>query len=284
MIISIGEVVWDIFSDRQVLGGAPINVAYHLQNLQMDVNIITRIGDDDLGSTTLAQLENLGLSDKGVQKDPALPTGRVNVTVDADNEPHFDIVAPAAWDAISLEEAEHMVHGKRFHLVFGTLAQRDERSRHAIRSLWNRATLCFYDVNLRPPFTTEDLVFDSLAAADLVKMNGDELMTICRWAGIGTQDKTQSARALLDRYGVSILAVTEGKDGAWLVAGDDFFENTAKPVTIADTVGAGDAFFAALIEGYINGRTWDECLLRANKRGAYVASQNGATPPMPETL
>lgn len=282
MIVSIGEVVWDIFDHRRVLGGAPVNVAYHLHCLRMDVKVISRVGRDALADATLERLASLGLPLEGVQRDDTLPTGRVNVTVDERNEPHFDIVAPAAWDNIALDEAVKLVGDEPFSLVFGTLAQRDSRSRAAIRALWEKASSRFYDVNLRPPFTTRELVLDSLAKANVVKVNGDELAVIAGWAGVGETDPPTVARTLVKNLDLSALAVTEGASGAWVVTGDDFFEDGGSPVTVADTVGAGDAFFAALIEGYASGCSWPETLARANQRGGYVASQHGATPPMPE--
>ena len=281
MIVSIGEVVWDIFGDRKVLGGAPINVAYHLQSLNMDVKIITKIGQDALGKETKSRLQELGLSLDGVQEGD-LPTGEVNVTIGSDNEPHYDIVAPAAWDAIEVEEAEKVVGEQPFQLVFGTLAQRDERSRKAIRRLWDKAAIRLYDVNLRPPFTTKDIVIDSLNVADMVKVNGDELGIIASWHDFSTSNKKQAAQQLLIEYDAAVFVVTEGSLGAWLVTEDGYYEHPGVSVHVADTVGSGDAFFATLIEGYINNRAWPECLARANQRGAYVASQNGATPPMPE--
>ncbi|MEA2083820.1 MAG: carbohydrate kinase [Thermodesulfobacteriota bacterium] len=281
MIISIGEVVWDMFPDRQVLGGAPVNVAYHLRSLGVDVKVITRIGTDKLGEATITQLAGLGLPLEGIQKDGQLPTGRVNVTVDEHNEPHFDIVAPAAWDNIDTEDALSLAGEEPFQIVFGTLAQRNERSRNAIRALRNKASMRFYDVNLRPPFTTPELVLKSLKAADLVKMNHEELVQIAGWANVETKDKKSCAGELLKAFNISVITVTEGASGAWLVTPDNYFEHPGTVVKVADTVGAGDAFFATLIQGYINNRPWPDCLARANQRGAYVASMPGATPPMP---
>lgn len=282
MIVSAGEVVWDIFGEKQVLGGAPINVAYHLRSLGFEVQLITKVGVDELGMATLDKLASLGLPLDGVQKDKQLPTGRVNVTVDKHNEPQFEIVAPAAWDNIELAEALQVMGDRPFSMVFGTLAQRDERTRKVIQDLWQKATTRFYDVNLRPPFTTKELVLESLHAADLVKMNGEELTTIARWAELDEKDRKKAAQALLKKFDIKVAAVTEGKGGAWLVAGQEYYSHPGYSITIADTVGAGDAFFAALIKGYVNGDPWPECLALANKRGSYVASQQGATPPMPD--
>ena len=166
MIVSIGEIVWDIFGDKKILGGAPLNVAYHLASLNLDVHLISRIGTDDLADTTLQRIQQLSLSTKGIQLDHQLPTGQVIVTLGPDNEPSFDIVAPAAWDAIHRPDPQSMPTAP-FHLVFGTLAQRSEKSKAAIRAMWKKADMTFYDVNLRPPFTPPEIVLESLPAADV---------------------------------------------------------------------------------------------------------------------
>jgi len=129
MIVTIGEVVWDIFPDRQVLGGAPVNVAYHLACLGEPVIAVTRIGRDRLGEETLARMHELGVPLSGVQRDPELATGTVRVEIGLGNEPHFDIVEPAAWDAISRDQALSSIGDEPFELVFGTLGQRHETSR-----------------------------------------------------------------------------------------------------------------------------------------------------------
>ncbi|MEN8142563.1 MAG: carbohydrate kinase [Thermodesulfobacteriota bacterium] len=280
MILSIGEVVWDVFPDKQVLGGAPVNVAYHLHCLGVEIGVITRIGNDELGDRTIGTLAALGLPLDGVQKGEE-PTGRVNVTFAENGVHQFEIVSPAAWDKIALDPAREMIGNQKFDLVFGTLAQRDETTRRTIRSLWPLARRCFYDVNLRPPFTTRPVVEDSLAAADLVKMNGDELLEIGGWHNLSGEERKTIAHELMGRYNISVLVVTEGAEGAWLMDGDDYFHAEASPVEVSDTVGAGDAFFAALLAGYLERMDWQECLARANERGGYVASQAGATPKMP---
>lgn len=279
MFITIGEAVWDIFPERRVLGGAPVNVAYHLHGLGQEVGVITRVGADELGDRTLGSLAALGLKVGGVQRGEP-PTGRVNVTFGANHEPRFEIATPAAWDNIDPAEAENFIGGRPFKLVFGTLAQRDERSRRAIRSLWAGAEQRFYDVNLRPPHTPRTIVEESLAAADLVKVNADELLELGGWHNSGGRDRKDIALALMEYYNIAVLVVTEGGSGAWLLAGSEFFEAAARPVKVADTVGAGDAFFAALLAGQAAGLSWPDCLARANERGGYVASQPGATPPM----
>ncbi len=281
MIISIGEVVWDIFPERRVLGGAPVNVAYHLRCLDVDVGVVTRVGPDELGDRTIGTMTAMGLPVAGVQHGE-LPTGTVKVTMDINNEPHFDIVKPAAWDNIDLAEAAEFIGARPFKLVFGSLAQRAERSQRTIRSLWQKAEQRFYDVNLRPPDTSREIVEASLTAADLVKVNGAELLEVGRWHNLTGKERKIVARELMARYNIAVLVVTEGAEGAWLLDGDDYFQAPACPVKVADTVGAGDAFFATLLAGYEKGLGWQKCLDKATERGGYVASRHGATPAMPE--
>lgn len=281
MIVSIGEVVWDIFPERRVLGGAPVNVAYHLHKLGIDVGVVTRVGTDELGDRVIGSMVALGLSVAGVQHG-GLPTGTVNVIIDSRNEPRYEIVVPAAWDDINLAAALEFIDNKPFKLVFGSLAQRDVRSRQTIRALWQQAEQRFYDVNLRPPDTSREIVEESLLAADMVKVNGDELAELQRWHNLSVNEKKDVARELMGRYNIAVLVVTEGAEGAWLVAGNDYFRSPAKPVKVADPVGAGDAFFATLLAGYEQGLDWQKCLDRATERGGYVAARHGATPPMPD--
>jgi fructokinase len=279
-IVSIGEVVWDIFGDRQVLGGAPVNVAYHLHTLSVPSIIITRVGDDALGEATRKKIVQLGLPTAGMQTDDLYATGTVVVTVAENNEPSFDIVEPAAWDFIEVAAAEKAVGDAPFYLIFGTLAQRHPGSRDAIRALWNVAEKRLYDVNLRPPFTTQELVVDSLHAADIVKMNEHELQIIAGWCRIKGPDAAKQAEIFRDRFTLEAVVITAGGEGAWLVSSDGYFRHAGFPVAVVDTVGAGDAFFATFIEGYMKKKPWLECLTRANHRGSYVASRQGATPPM----
>ena len=283
MIIAIGEVVWDIFPDRKVLGGAPVNVACHLRRLGVEAGVVTRIGADELGDRTIGSLAALGLPLEGVQRGD-LPTGTVNVTFDEEGQHSFEIVSPAAWDNIDQQEALGYVGNTPFKMVFGTLAQRDKRSRQAIRALWGKADQRFYDVNLRPPHTPREVVEESLAVAELVKVNDEELLEIAGWHNYSGEEKNDIARYLMDRYNISVLVVTEGEKGAWLLDGDEYFRDPGQPVTVVDTVGSGDAFFAALLAGYTAGRSWPDCLVAANILGGFVASQPGATPAIPDGL
>jgi fructokinase len=172
------------------------------------------------------------------------------------------------------------IAGQPFQLVFGTLGQRNEVSRSAIQALRQKAAFCYYDVNLRPPFTGRELVVDSLHAADLVKVNEEELAIVGDWLAMGKRDSKDLADSLRHRLDLTALVVTRGADGAMLASADGLFEEAGVAVAVVDTVGAGDAFFAALVAGFRAGLSWRRTLALANARGSYVASCRGATPPM----
>ncbi len=281
MIVTVGEVVWDCFPDRQVLGGAPVNVAYHLDRLGVKAVPVTRVGQDDLGRQTRAFLAQAGVDCAGIQEDPELPTGRVEVRFDARGEPCFEIMGPAAWDAIAWEPAAALVAGQAYALVFGTLAQRDKRSRSTIERLAAGAETCYYDVNLRPPHTPVERVAVSLEWAQVVKMNEEELALLGRELGLAAPTGQETAERLRRRFGVQTLLVTQGEQGAWLVDDDGLLAVAGLPVAVADPVGAGDAFLAAYIAAAEAGADRQERLRRANRHGALVASLPGGMPELP---
>ncbi|MBU0675024.1 MAG: carbohydrate kinase [Proteobacteria bacterium] len=281
LIISIGEIVWDQFPNRSVLGGAPLNVGYHLQARDLSVLVASRIGADAQGRKTLARLHDIGLAVDAIQIDDHLPTGRVLVSMDGNNEPHFEIEKPAAWDHIQAAGVENVVANQSFHLVCGTLAQRDKESRQTIRRLWQQATTIFYDVNLRPPDTPLDHVRASLIAAQVVKVNREEL-AILNQALVGAGGREEEvAAALLAAFDLKLLAVTRGSEGALLINSDGYHTHPGFKIIVADTVGSGDAFFSGIIAGYLTGADLKNCLEEANRLGAYVASRSGATPDYP---
>lgn len=282
VIVSIGEIVWDQFPAGRVLGGAPLNVAYHLQARGLPVLLASRVGADELGQQTLARLAAIGLDPAAVETDEHLPTGRVVVTMTGNNEPHFDIEKPAAWDHIQATAVAELVRGRPFHLVCGTLAQREQESRDTIRRLWHQATTIFYDVNLRPPFTPMEHVKASLQAAQVVKVNSDELAAL-NDALVGARGPEEEvAAALLAAFDLRLLAVTRGSAGALLVDPKGWHAHPGFPVTVADTVGSGDAFFSGIIAGFLAGADPAAALAEANRLGAYVASRPGATPAYPD--
>ena len=276
-VLCVGEVLWDSVPDGLHLGGAPFNVAAHLARLGRPARLASRVGDDELGREASRRVRASGVDASLVQTDDALPTGFVGVTLDADGVPSYDIAEPSAWDAIEATPAAAAAAAGSAAVVFGSLAQRDARSRHAIQALVAEAPLAVFDVNLRPPFEDRGTVERSLDASDVVKLSDDELGTLGRWFGTPGAGHA-GAEALARRFDVRAVCVTRGADGAAVWNDGRWTEHRGHPVTVRDTVGAGDAFLAALLSGWLGGADDLAALDGACRLGGFVASRSGATP------
>jgi fructokinase len=276
-VLCVGEVLWDALPEGLFLGGAPFNVACHLRAAGVPVSMVSRVGADRLGDEVLRRAARYGVGVDLIQQDAELPTGFVRVQVDDAGNPGYEILAPSAWDAIETTEALLSRAAKARAIVFGTLAQRGERSRRTIQRLWDSEALMVFDVNLRPPFEDEELVKRSLQRADVVKLSEHELERIAGWAGIRGPER-EAMTAVAEKFECSVVCVTRGSNGAALLHDGAFTEHPGFQVEVRDTVGAGDAFLAMLLAGLLNG-TPDEALLKhANLVGAYVVTQFGAVP------
>ena len=276
-ILCIGELLWDALPAGLFLGGAPYNVACHLHQLGAEVAFASRIGDDVLGREALRRLRARGIDSDLLQVDGELRTGFVEVELDAAGTPAYTIVEPVAWDAIALTEALQEGARRAAALVYGSLAQRRERSRRTIQALWATPATKVFDVNLRPPFVERSIVEASLNAANVVKMNGEELETMQAWFDL--PDRPEAAvEALAERFESDAVCVTRGAAGAVLWNEGRWTEHAGYRVTVADTVGAGDAFLAGLLAGYLPGRGDRAVLDEATRLGAFVATQRGGTP------
>ena len=276
-ILVVGEVLWDALPQGLFLGGAPLNVACHLHTLGECVAFASRVGDDMLGREIRRRLTGRGMRTDLIQADTVRPTGFVEVTLDAADAPTYRICEPAAWDAIAEEEGLLAAAREASVLVFGSLAQRAAHSRATIQALWSMDGLKVFDVNLRPPFVDRAHVEASLHAADLVKLNEDELQVIADWLGI-TGGLPEAVGRLSEQCATPTVCVTRGAEGAVLWREDQLFEHAGYRVAVADTVGAGDAFLAGLLHSGLAGASGGEMLAFANRVGAYVAGQQGATP------
>ena len=266
-----GEVLFDCFPDgRQVLGGAPFNVAWHLQSFGVAPRLVSRVGNDGPGARILAAMGKWGMDHSAVRTDPELPTGRVEINFE-DGEPHYDIVHPVAWDAIEAPTARPA--GWLYH---GSLALRDARSRQTLDQLATRAGVrVFMDVNLRAPWYSEHAVRDRLRSAHWVKLNVDELERLAPGEG-PLQDR---ARRLFDSAGLEGLIVTRGADGAFVLDASGVAAEAKAPrgVEVVDTVGAGDAFSSMMIKALLCQWPLDLALHRALGFAAAVCGLRGAT-------
>ncbi|MCX7017720.1 MAG: carbohydrate kinase [bacterium] len=276
-VLCVGEVLWDALPAGLFLGGAVFNVACHLHEQGLNAEFASRAGNDELGREIRRRIESRGMSARFLQTDDALATGFVIVTLDEFRSPVFDIVHPSAWDAIEISPDLVECASSARAVVFGTLAQRDAVSRRAIQTLWNTKAIRALDINLRPPYYSREIVEESLKHCDLLKLNDQEYERFMEWFGIpGELEK--GAHCLEERFGCQTLCVTRGANGAALLHKGTWCEHPGFSVRVADTVGAGDAFLAALLAEILTGAEPARALEQANAVGAFVATQNGATP------
>ena len=284
LVVGLGEALYDCFPDREVLGGAPINVVVHASAFLPGGAVpATRVGDDDLGRRFLSQMAERGISSDHVQIDPIRPTGRVRVAVDPDGEPSYTFDDHSAWDAIEFDHSMQELAARCSAVTFGTLAQRESQSRDSMRSFLGSApqSLRLLDVNLRQGFYSAEVLDASLELASAVKLNRDEVRVIADLLNL--EDEAE----LVDRYNLNWLALTRGHEGTLLLRDGQWREGEAaavEPEPNVDQVGAGDACCAGLIYGMLQEWSESKTLTLANAMGAWVASRQGATPPLPPEI
>ena len=277
-IVGLGEILWDVFPERKVLGGAPANFAYHISQFGFQGHAVSAIGKDLLGKEILASLEKKHLNYLIEQTD--FPTGEVKVKLDNWGVPQYEICEGVAWDNIPFTPAMENL-AKQTHVVcFGSLAQRHEVSRntiHAFLDTMPKDSLKIFDINLRLNYYTKEIVENSLEKADILKINDEEVVKIAQLFGWNAPEK-DVCNHLLEKYHLDVLILTKGTEGSWvLTPKEESFLPTPK-ITIADTVGAGDSFTAAFIASHLHGR----CLVASHQLAvevsAYVCQQHGAMP------
>ena len=277
-ILCIGEVLWDRLPSGAKPGGAPMNVALHLNAIGMDATIASSIGNDDEGNKLKDFLNSSGLDTSYIQTEDFLPTSEVLVQLDENNNATYEICEPVAWDNIRLTN-ELMDKAKRSGLlIYGTLASRNPISRESIMFLLDNSGVKLIDVNFRKPYDSEKVVEGLLMKADIVKMNDDELVVFANWYNKHKYDEKSLIKWFASQYNIKMVCITKGEDGAILYCEGEFYEHPGFKVDAVDTVGAGDAFLAGLISSLINDKTPDEALAFACATGAFVATKTGATP------
>ncbi|MEN6587402.1 MAG: PfkB family carbohydrate kinase [Sulfuricella sp.] len=280
-----GEVLADIFPDRSVLGGAPFNVARHLQAFGLHPVLITRTGNDALRDGLLAAMAQSGMDTLGVQCDPVHPSGEVAVHLEQGSH-RFEISPSQAYDFIHAGVARMVALSTQPELIyFGTLAQRHKVSRHALTSLFQSSEATrMLDVNLREPWFDLQTLRNSLLRADLVKMNNEELARIAQLLHVPGESAAAQARSLIKQFSLTRLLVTCGAQGAWQLAADGR-ETRAEGADLShglvDTVGAGDGFSAVFILGILQEWPPSLTLSRANRFATALCGIRGAIPDDP---
>jgi fructokinase len=272
-VTCFGEVLWDMLPTGKMPGGAPMNVAFHLTNFGLDSAIISRIGTDDLGDELLTFMQGSGLNTTLVQRGTNHPTGVVKVNTDDKNEVTYKIVQPVAWDYIQLEEEAVRAVEKSDCFVFGSLAARNADTRETLYQLVEIAPFKIFDVNLREPYYTKEVVEYLLHKTNMVKMNAHELVLITSWDEPLTDEKS-AIENLSRRYAVPTVCVTRGGSGAILFKDGAFYESQGFAVEVNDTIGSGDSFLAALIKGIL----LDESPAESVETACAVTFQGGDPP------
>lgn len=276
--VCFGEVLWDVLPTGEKPGGAPMNVAYHLHKQGLQVAMISRIGTDDRGNKLLEILAQNGLTTDYIQRDEDHQTGIVNATLHESNEVTYEIVHPVAWDFIALEDRlPDLVAGAQF-FVYGSLAARDTATADTLWQLVEVAQTRVVDINLRPPHYSQELVERLLHSADITKLNEHELPLIAGWFG-KTGGEEEQVKMLQEQFSIPTIIVTRGGDGALVCQEGTIYRHPGYRVTVADTIGSGDAFLAGFLAQTKEGKPVPARLQFANSLGAFIASQQGACPP-----
>ena len=282
-VVGIGELLWDLFPSGERLGGAPANFAYMTSLLGDDAVIASRVGADLLGDRARNRLGQSELETSHLQIDPYHATGTVQVELDRQGKPAFTIAEEVAWDYLEWTAEWQEAAARADAVCFGTLAQRSPRSRETIRrflAATSETALRLCDVNLRKPFYSAAVIGESFAFADVVKLNDEELPVVLALTGLNSGGEEEAgARRLVEAFDLQMVCVTRGDRGSLLVTAEEAVEHSGFTVAIADTVGAGDAFTAALVHHLLRGASPAKMSASANRMGSWVATQVGAMPP-----
>jgi fructokinase len=276
-ILCFGEILWDTLPSGRRPGGAPMNVALHLNRFGIPSLVASSVGNDEDGKELLDFLKKTGLEIRLVQINHDLPTSEAKVRLDTENNPTFEIFEPVAWDQILITPQLLQELDNSRAIVFGSLVARNSYTRNTLYKLLESNILKIMDVNLRPPYDVEDTVRTLLNKSDIVKLNEDELVKITDWYNIsGTL--TERMDMFQKSFKFKVLIVTRGKDGACLIHKGHFYQHDGFKVRTVDTVGSGDAFLAGFLAAYFERKDMNQALTAACAVGAYVATRSGATP------
>lgn len=282
-VVCYGEVLWDLLPSGKIAGGAPMNVAFHLNNFGVPTKIISRVGKDGWGSELLDFLWEKGVPTELIQRDPKHSTGIVNVIMEDGGHPQYEIVENAAWDYIELKSEALKAVEECDLMVFGSLAARNQKSRNTLIQLLSSVKFKVFDINLRPPFYRQELLEELLAQTDIVKMNNEELAIVAKWYIKSKQENVQ-LEFVKDKFNLKGIILTKGAEGAVFFDDDDLHQQSGFPVEVQDTIGSGDSFLAGFLSRYLQGQSPLDCLAFAGATGALVATHRGATPHITEKM
>jgi len=278
-IICFGEILWDNLKEGKRLGGAPLNVCYHLNKLGVNSRIISQIGADRDGMEILQELKARGIDSEHCAVSHTKPTSTVEVVVGKQGDIWYDIVENVAWDDIvCTPQVEHLVADSDA-LVFGSLITRSAISRETLFQLLKKSKFRVFDVNLRSPFYTKELICSLLELTDLLKLNEDEMGIISDWLAFPQETMHEQMEHMQRCFpNIQEIILTRGSQGAIYFSNTEQIRVDAHPVKIKDTVGSGDAFLSAFLAHKMKGTSIQAALQHASILSAYVASKSGACP------
>ncbi|MGN0057963.1 MAG: carbohydrate kinase [Phocaeicola plebeius] len=285
IIVGLGEALWDCLPEGRKLGGAPANFAYHTSQFGNEAYAVSAVGNDELGDETIQAFEEKQLNYALPRVD--FPTGTVQVTLDGDGIPSYDIKEGAAWDNIPFTPELEALARRSRAVCFGSLAQRSEVSRQTIYRFLDstpKDCLRIFDINLRQNFYSKEIIRESLRRCNILKINDEELVIIGRMFGYPGMDFENKCWLILGKYNLDMLVLTCGVNGSYVFSKGAMSYYETPKVKVADTVGAGDSFTGSFVASLLVGKPVAEAHRIAVNVSAFVCTQQGAMPLLPEEL
>lgn len=285
LVVGLGEVLWDMLPEGRKIGGAPVNFAYHAGQFGIDTMAVSAIGNDKLGEDTIAEMNGKHLNH--IFPSVPYPTGSVQVSLDEKGVPAYDIKENVAWDNIPFTNEIESVARSCRAVCFGSLAQRNAVSRNTIRKFIESTPsgcIRIFDINLRQNFYTSNVIHDSLELCNILKINDEEIMLVSRMFNYDSSNIENVCRTIMEDFSLGMVILTCGTKGSYIFTKDDVSFMPTPKVNVADTVGAGDSFTGSFCAAILRGLPVAEAHKKAVEVSAYVCTQNGAMPEIPESM
>ena len=276
--VCFGEILWDVLPDASMPGGAPMNVAYHLNKLGINSTLISRVGNDEPGKKLLELLESWQLSAEYCQIDQKYRTSEVIAAVGDNHEVTYDILYPVAWDNISFEQRFELLLKNADALVFGSLITRNIISADTLRTMIDIANYKVFDINLRAPHYSANTIKQLLLRTNLLKLNVNELTEVAGWYNSSAKTDEECIRFFQDEFNIEEIIVTKGSKGSSYYTPFLRLDHVAYKVEVADTIGSGDSFLAGFLAKKLQRNCTDVSVSYASALGAYVTQHHGACP------